>query len=108
MNNSPQVNEKGVFERMHITLQCWDVLEKVSVVNHFPHSLCLYLVFMRAENPLSHRYVVAKGISVLTVLFAKAGYSERNLIQFNFHRTTCCNFHEALLFRYGKWTGGRA
>ena len=83
MNNSSQVNEKGVLERMHIPLQCWVVLERVSVLNHFPHSLWLYLVFMlvRAENPLSHRYVVAKGISVLTVLFGKAGYSERSPIQ---------------------------
>jgi hypothetical protein len=67
-----------------VTLQCWVVLERVSVLNRFPHSLCLYLVFMlvRAENPLSHRYVVAKGISVLTAQFAKAGYSDtqsRNL-----------------------------
>ena len=39
-----------------------------SVLHHFTHSLCLYLVFMlvRAENPLSHKYVVAKGFSVLT------------------------------------------
>ena len=68
VNNSPQVNEKGVLERMGITLQCWVVLERVSVLNHFPHSLCLYFVLMlvRAENPLSHKYVVAKGISVLT------------------------------------------
>ena len=35
MNNSPQVNEKGVLERMHITLQCWVILERVSVLNHF-------------------------------------------------------------------------
>jgi hypothetical protein len=26
VNNSLQVNEKGVLERMHITLQCWVVL----------------------------------------------------------------------------------
>jgi hypothetical protein len=30
-------------------------------------------MLVRAENPLSHRYVVAKGISVLTARFAKAG-----------------------------------
>jgi hypothetical protein len=67
VNNSPQVNEKGVLERMHITLQCWVVLERVSGLKSFStHSLCLYLVFMlvKAENPLSHRYVVAKSISV--------------------------------------------
>jgi hypothetical protein len=42
--------------------------ESLSLKSFSTHSLCLYLVFMlvRAENPLSHRYVVAKGISVLT------------------------------------------
>ena len=72
LNNSPQVNEKVVLERMHTTLQCWVVLESLSLKSFSTHSLCLYLVFMllRAENPLSHRYVVAKGISVLTVRFA--------------------------------------
>ena len=51
--------------------------------SHFPHSLCLYLVFILvwAENTLSHRYVVAKEISVLTTWFAKTGYSERSPIQ---------------------------
>ena len=81
VNNSPQVNEKGVLERMHLTLQCWVLLERVSVLNPFPHTVFAgILVFMlvRAENPLSHRYVVAKGISVLTAQFAKAGYSERS------------------------------
>ena len=70
VNNSPQVNEKGVLERMHTTLQCWVVLERVSVLNNFPHSLCLYLVFMLVwdENPLSHRYVIAKGICVLSAI----------------------------------------
>jgi hypothetical protein len=34
-----------------------------------------------AVNLLSHRYVVAKGISVLTARFAKAGYSECSPIQ---------------------------
>ena len=65
---SPQVNEKGVLERMHITLQCWVVSESLSLKSFSSHSLCLYSVFMSvlAENPLSHRYVVAKGISVLT------------------------------------------
>ena len=83
MNNSPQVNEKGVLEKMHITLKCWVVLERVSVLNNFPHSLCLYLVFMlvRAKNPLSHRYVVAKGISVLKAQFAKTEYAEHSTIQ---------------------------
>ena len=84
MNNSPQVNEKGVLERMHIALQCWVLLESLSLKLFSTHSLCLYLVFMllRAKNPLSHRYVVAKGISVLlTARFAKAGYSERSPIQ---------------------------
>ena len=93
VNNSPQVNEKGVLERMYISLQCWVVLERVSVLNHFPPTVCLYFVFMlvRAENPLSHRYVVAKVISVLTARFAKARNSEHSpihkslLIQFNFH-----------------------
>ena len=66
VNNSPQVNEKGVLERMHITLQCWVVLERVSVLNHFPHTVCAFML-VRAGNPLSHRYVVAKGVSVLTV-----------------------------------------
>ena len=57
--------------------------EKLCVKSFSSHCLCLYLVFMlvRAENPLSHRYMVAKGISVLTVRFAKAGYSERSPIQ---------------------------
>ena len=62
-----KVNEKGVLERMHITLQCLAEFEKV--LNRFPHSLCLYFVFMlvRAENPLSHKYVVAKGIKVFSL-----------------------------------------
>ena len=68
VNNSPQVNEKGVLERMHISLQCWVLLERVGLKSFATHSLCRYLAFMlvRAENPLSHRYVVAEGISVLT------------------------------------------
>ena len=95
VNIIPQVNEKGVLERMHITHQCWVVLESLSLKSFPTHSLWLYLVFMlvRAENPLSHRYVVAKGISVFTLRYAKAGYSERSPIQkfasgskFNFHR----------------------
>jgi hypothetical protein len=80
VNNSPLVNEKVVLERMRITLQCLVVLERVWLkINS--HSLCLYLVFMlvRAKNP--HRYVVAKGISVLIARFAKAGYSVRSPIQ---------------------------
>jgi hypothetical protein len=83
VNNSPQVNEKGVLEWMHITLQCWVVLESLSLKSFSTHSLCLYLVFMlvRAENPISHRYVVAKDISVLTARFANLGYSERSPIQ---------------------------
>ena len=82
VNNSPQVNEKGALERMHITLQCWFVLESLSLKSFFTHSLSLDLAFMlvRAENPLSHRYVVAKGISVLTAQFAKARNSDRSPI----------------------------
>src|SRR4029434_2909191 len=58
--HSPQVNEKGVLERMHITLQCLSEFEKV--LNRFPNSLWLYFVFMLvgAENLLSHKYGVAK------------------------------------------------
>ena len=83
MNNSPQVNEKSVLERMHIPLQCCVVSERVSLKSFPTNSLCLYLVFMLvgAENPLSHRYVVAKGIIVLTAQITKAGYSERSPIQ---------------------------
>lgn len=76
MNNSPQVHLKGVLERMHITLQCWVVLERVSVLNNYPHTvLWLYLVFMlvRAENSLSYRYVVTKGINVLQLRLATYG-----------------------------------
>ena len=78
MNNSPQVNEKGVLERMHITLQCCTG-ESLSLKSFSTHRLCLYLVFMlvRAENPLLHRYVVAKGISVLTVILD----SDQNITQ---------------------------
>ena len=42
MNNYPQVNEKGVLERMHITLQCWVVLERVSVLNNFSQSVPVF------------------------------------------------------------------
>jgi hypothetical protein len=35
-------------------------------------------MLVMAKNPLSHGYGVAKGISVLTARFAKAGYSERS------------------------------
>jgi hypothetical protein len=31
-----------VLERMHITLQCWVVLERVSVLNHFPQSVPVF------------------------------------------------------------------
>ena len=82
MNNLPQVNEKGVLERMHIALLgC--IRESLNLKSFPTHSLCLYLVFMRAraDNPLSHRYVVAKGISVLTVRFVKARNSEGSPVQ---------------------------
>ena len=64
MNNSPQVNEKGVLERMHMTAMLGCIGE---CLKSFP--VCLYLVFMRvrAENPLSHRYMVAKGMNVLPI-----------------------------------------
>ena len=42
VNHSRQVNEKGVLERMHITLQCWVVLEGVSVLNHFTQSVPVF------------------------------------------------------------------
>ena len=92
MNNSAQVNEKGVIERMHITLQCWIVLESLSLKSFPTHSLCLYLVFMlvKAENPLSHRYVVAKGISVST------DFPRLLILNSVFHRTACCNIDEAV------------
>lgn len=46
-------------------------------------SLYLYLVFRltSAENPVSHKYVVANGIKVLIARFAKSGHSARKLIQ---------------------------
>ena len=58
--------------------------ETLSLKSFPTHSLCLYLVFMlvRAENPLSHRYVVAKGINVLTARLAKTGYSEGSPVRF--------------------------
>ena len=47
--------------------------ESFSLKSFSTHSLCLYFVFMlvRAENPLSHRYVVAKGIKVVSILGQK-------------------------------------
>ena len=77
VNNSPQVNEKDVLERMHTTAMLGCIGESLSLKSSSTHSLCLYLVVMlvRAKNLLSHRYVVEKGISVLTAQFAKAEYS---------------------------------
>ena len=48
--------------------------ECLSLKSFSIRSRCLYLVVMvaRAENPLSHRYVVAKGISVLIARYGKA------------------------------------
>ena len=82
VNNLPQVNEKAVLERVHITAMLGCIGESLSRKSFSKHSLCLYLVFMlvRAENPLSHRYVVAKGTSVLTARFAKARNSEHSPI----------------------------
>lgn len=47
------------------------------------NSLYLYLVLRqtKAENPVSHKYVVANGINVLIARFARSGYSARKLIQ---------------------------
>ena len=41
MNNSPQVKDV-VLDRMNITLQCWVVLERVSVLNNFPQSVPVF------------------------------------------------------------------
>ena len=38
-------------------------------------------MLVKAENPHSHKYVVAKGIKVLTARLASAGYSVHNPIK---------------------------
>ena len=58
--------EGCAWEAAHNSAMSVWIWESLSLKLFSTHNLCLYFVFMlvRAENPLSHKYVVAKGTEV--------------------------------------------